>query len=359
MFFVFRSGLPVFSKISICYLAFIEIVELSQFLLFQKVEYYPRVKKTMAVFAICAMGVVVISLEVCVPKLTNFFGWCAYILWAVETLPQIHLNMSLSSTDGQSTPSVVLITITKSCSTIANYALTMPLQGVVRDYYACSCSYINVLQIVQYHQHWGRSEMKHSLSPPPPPSPPPYGGEHTSLLDTATGTPALTQSTMTPKPSQMPLSQKLALGVLLPYCLFVISIMPLALLLRTRDWRYLGLPAALALVLLLFYVHTHVLRWPAVRRFGARLCARCRCLRRTAKSDLALADAASASPESVAGPAPVLGPDAFYYGEETTDLVVDAFVGENDIAVDGSVGVLEPVLIDPGAFSDNGGGGLA
>ncbi|KAH3722814.1 hypothetical protein Pelo_18480 [Pelomyxa schiedti] len=230
-FLVLRHELPLFVIVPVfCMFVthFTQVVQLAHSLTMPA--------HIIALMAFLGLSSFTISIEVTIPDTADFFGWCAYILWALESFPQIHSNMLRRSSE-QHIPSLALITTMRSLTALMNYTLATPMQGVVRDFFACSCSYINVLQAMYYYNNRG--------SPTTIKTPDPEG---IALLPS--------------KPNSCAPQHKLALWILVPWCLFILLLLPPLTVLRAESLMFLLLPAALVAILLVFYVHTHACNSP-------------------------------------------------------------------------------------------------
>ena len=60
---------------------------------------------------------------------------------------KVILNMRLRSTNGQSTPSVVLDLMGKTTDFLSNYLLRLPSQYVIMTYFSSTLAYINGVQV--------------------------------------------------------------------------------------------------------------------------------------------------------------------------------------------------------------------
>ncbi|KAH3763161.1 hypothetical protein Pelo_4992 [Pelomyxa schiedti] len=170
-------------------------------------------------------------------KVVDFIGvtWDFFLVLRHE-LPLFVIDMLRRSSE-QPISSLALITIMKSLTALMNYTLATPLQGVVRDFFACSCSYINVLQAIYYNNRGSPTTIK---------------------------TPDTEGITLLPsKPNSCAPLRKLALWILVPWCLFILLLLPPLTVLRAESLMFLLLPAVLVAILLVFYAHTHACNSPS------------------------------------------------------------------------------------------------
>lgn len=155
IFFVFRLDLPLFSKISGVYFVLLNSVMFIQFLMYTEfsklVTPYSCHKCTIAFLSLCCtVWTAVLTIQVLIPQSTDVFGWMAYVLWSIETFPQLFLNMQMNSTEGQSTISIVLVLFGKTSDALGAYSLDMPLQNMLMVYYSSSTAYLNFMQYLLY-----------------------------------------------------------------------------------------------------------------------------------------------------------------------------------------------------------------
>ena len=148
LFFVFRLGLPLFSKVMAVYMPVVESLLLGQFVCYGTAPYSHCFWITWTLA--CLIWLFTALLSLFVPASVTKLEWVAIALWSIELFPQLFLNFRRSSTSGQATLSVMLSFVGKTTDFLAAYLLDMPLQTAILAYFSSTTAYLNILQFFYY-----------------------------------------------------------------------------------------------------------------------------------------------------------------------------------------------------------------
>lgn len=146
VFFVYRSGLPLFSRVSAAYMPVLEAAVLVQFVAYDAARC--RARRVLLATAFASAWAAAIAAEVLEQRVTGVLAWVAVGLWSVETLPQIVLNWRLDSAAAQSRASVAIAVVGKTADFAAAYLLDMPLQVALLAFFSSASAYVNTAQVM-------------------------------------------------------------------------------------------------------------------------------------------------------------------------------------------------------------------
>eukprot|EP01126_Amoeba_proteus_P008457 TRINITY_DN13124_c0_g1_i4.p2 TRINITY_DN13124_c0_g1~~TRINITY_DN13124_c0_g1_i4.p2 ORF type:complete len:294 (+),score=31.12 TRINITY_DN13124_c0_g1_i4:94-975(+) len=147
-FFAFRLHLPPFSLFSATYMPVLEAFLLVQFLLYSSRPFSCEMVTTFCVGG--ATWVATLLVALLFPQWTSRLEWLAVVLWSVELFPQLYLNLSNRSTEGQALGSLVLTLFGKTTDFGSAYLLAMPPQTHVLAFFSSSQAYLNITQLIYY-----------------------------------------------------------------------------------------------------------------------------------------------------------------------------------------------------------------